>query len=62
MGEFIRGVILAAILLLVAVAYLDAFPRSEKPPKQGEQPPESGDSESGTTQLSGNTDEELKDE
>jgi hypothetical protein len=48
-------VIFAAILLLVAVAYLDAFPRSKKHS-------ELEDSESGTAQLSENTDEELKDE
>lgn len=55
MGEFISGVLLAAIMLLVAVAYTDAFPRSKKNS-------ESEDSESETTQLSEDTDEELKDE
>ena len=55
MGEFICGVIFAAILLLVAVAYLDALPRSKKHS-------ELEDSESETTQLSEKTDEELEDE
>lgn len=55
MGEFISGVIFAAILLLVVVAYLDALPRSKKRS-------ELEDSESETTQLSEKTDEELEDE